>query len=209
VLTVRSPETLTGDASLQWTWEIAATEIQRDIKEHPVILAAANDDAGETALRDVLKAIKDDEKLIFVPGMGAQTPAQTVIFERLYKVMLKGQLYFLWPHYVLRFTATVGPAFTGSIADEGAFRIYTASQIISEFSAFPMYARTQARLLTLQDATPSVIYSAAGVPNVAGYTWGWLKKPMSETQMRDFKIQLCTEWELELWETQLPTYTLL
>lgn len=209
-LTVRQPIDADGADSLEWTWEVAATDERRDMKEHPVVLNIVNAlnaqsaKSGTDALRQVIQAVDDATDLLFVAGV-LPTEA-TRVYERLYNVMLRGQTHFAWPHYTLRFTATVGAAFSGGINDDGAYRVYSASDILSQFSGFPMYARTQARVLALQAFDPAALFAAAGVSGLDGYTWGWLKKPMSETQLKDFKIQLSTEWDLELWETELPTY---
>jgi len=209
-LTVRQPLDANGAESLEWGWEVAATEERRDMKEHPVAinivnaLNAQSAKSGTDALRQVIQAVDDATDLLFVEGVLPNEA--TRVFERLYNVMLKGQTHFAWPHYTLRFNATVGAAFAGAINDDGAYRVYSASNIISQFNNFPMYARTQARVLALQAFDPATLFASAGVTGLSGYTWGWLKKPMSETQLRDFKIQLSTEWDLDLWETELPTY---
>jgi hypothetical protein len=211
-LTVRQPLDANGAESLEWGWEVAATEERRDMREHPVITDLVRDmDAlstklGTNSLLDVIKSAEDRTQLLIIPGLGELPPAAAVKFGQLYDALLRGQTHFAWPHYTLRFNATVGASFNGAINDDGALRVYSASDIISQFNNFPMYARTQARVVALQAFDPSTLFAPAGVTGLAGYTWGWLKKPMSETQLKDFKIQLSTEWDLDLWETELPTY---
>jgi hypothetical protein len=104
--------------------------------------------------------------------------------------------------YRLRLTKFVGPNYNGEIIDDGACRIYSASQIVSEQGAFPMFARTQARVYALQAAEPHNVFGGDAAYD-SGFVWGWLKSPTTETETGRYRIKLATEWTLAWWHASL------
>lgn len=204
-LTVRTPEP--GDSGAggsaaatthEYGWDLNGSDLQRDLYEHPRTLWAASQPSGESDLKAIKAAIQDPQAdtspAITTPG------DQGFALELLYKLLLRGTTNFLWPHYELRFNAVVSPSFSAGITDDGALRIFSAAQIISEYSNFPMPARIEARIQALQSANPN---DAFGVPvsDTEGYTWGWMKKTSSENQTPDKRVRYSTSWDLELWNT--------
>lgn len=206
-LNVRSPDLLDGNSSAEVSWEIAGGDQQKEMRQHPSILWASSGNEGQRVLREIMR-FAEDKSLgpPVIPNVTLPT-AKTDVLYKLYDLLMEGHTHWLWPSYTLRFTAVVGPNFTGGIVDDGAMRVWSASRILSDFSGFPPYARIANRITYLQAQNPYMLFDVED-EQILQYVWGWLKKPMTETQLPDFKIKLQTEWNLDFWETFM-TYRVL
>jgi hypothetical protein len=194
-LTVRTPDTLDQASDPQWSWEIVGEDNQKDIYEHPRIVAITQSDDGLEELRVCKDAIENP-----LPNASPAITDPDIL--RVYFLKLHGTEGWRWPTYRLRLTKTVGPEYDGEIADDGACRVYSAADIVAEHSQFPMYTRTYRRVAALQNANPEIIFGG-NAALADGYTWGWLKSPTTESEMGQFRIRLQTEWVLDFWETDL------
>lgn len=195
-LVIRTPDWLTGDLSEEWTWEIIGEEAQQDIFNHPRSLFIASTDEGKEEIRLIKQAIEDKED--YQPTNVIQAPSPPYNSVELYNLALKGQDSWADARYTLRLTRTVGFNYSRDISDDGAFKLYTAAQIVGETSDFPMPNRTLARVQALEATYP--IYTRFGLPaDTDLYMWSWLKGPTSEIQIAGFKIRLTTEWRLAQW----------
>lgn len=190
-LTIKTPDYTDGRESYEWRWEVLGNDAQKDIYEHPQTLYWAGQAGGDTDIRTIREAMQNP-----IPDT---SPAITnTQLTSLYNLLLRGTTHFLSAQYALRLTKTVGSRYLGEVSEDGVLRIYTSQQIIAEQAGWPMTARIQARALALQDTYPPyIVYSTPANPQ--GYTWGWLRKPTTETEVAGGKVQIQTEWWLELW----------
>lgn len=191
VLTIRTPD----EEDVQWNWEIVGEDNTKDLWEHPLLVAATQTAAGRTSMIQVMTAL-EDKSLVFPVN---DPPS---VFETAYLLALRGVTSWRWPTYRLRFSGIVGCNWNAWLGDDGANLIYTASDIISQYSAFPMFNRTQARVIALQAAEPHFVFGGDPIYD-SGFTWGWLKSPTTETESGRWRIRMETEWVLDWWHSTL------
>jgi hypothetical protein len=196
VLTVRTPDTVDGSDEVQYNWEIVGEDNTKDLWEHPALVAATQTEDGIEQMELVKQAIDDKSGRPALSGTG------DTVFDMAYDLLSHGATSWRWPTYRLRFSGVVACNWNGGVIDDGANRIYTASDIASEFSLFPMFDRTAARVAALQAAEPHNVFGSDPVYD-AGFTWGWLKSPTTETESGRWKIRLETEWVLDWWHSGL------
>lgn len=204
-LTVRTPEP--GDSGVggsqasvayDWSWELVGSEVSMDIRQHPRTLWLADDDAGKELLKRVVAASSDPDEVPFIPdGLDSD---KTQSFRNLYDLLVKGQNSFAWPSYTLRITLTVSPTFTGGTSDDGDCRVWSSAGIINYYAGYPPTDRIRTRMNNLQAANPYLLFGLE-VPAAAGYLWGWLAGPTTETELPDKRNRLQREFKLDFWNT--------
>lgn len=100
--------------------------------------------------------------------------------------------------YTIRLTQIVVDSPTMQVSDVGTEKIYTNSQLIGEASI--NNTPVPPRMIYKIDHLPvqKAIYNVDGVvdPN---YVWGWLKLASQERQTPNRRIEITTEWWLDIW----------
>ncbi|MGN6552317.1 MAG: hypothetical protein ACTHLW_01090 [Verrucomicrobiota bacterium] len=124
--------------------------------------------------------------------------------KQLSREIKKGQDAYASPQYVLRHTTNCSANSTNNISDINVDRLYTTSQLISEASDAtlwiqPIPTRLKNKILTIptQSAAPT---------ESSYYLWSWRKLPSTETLTANNRIEINTEYVLDLWST-LRYYT--
>jgi hypothetical protein len=117
----------------------------------------------------------------------------------LFTLLMRGTEAYQAYQYSLKLTQTKGSRWGASIADVNVLHIYTTDQLIVEAASndTPINGRMQFKMA----AIPEEYAMQTGGAILTGYKWGWLKSPSSENYLSGVKIQIETEWTLELWST--------
>lgn len=216
-LTVRTPEPGSGDAvgtspasaAYEWSWELVGSEVNVDIKQHPRTLWASDTPSGQEVLKIIVNAADDPDNTLSSTPEGPATNLPTDKFNvlmTLYDLLVKGQNSFQWPGYSIRISLVVGPNFTGGTSDDGECQVWSAGGILGYYSNYPPTQRIATRMQNLQAYNP---YSLFNVPasDIAGYTWGWLAGPTTESELPDKRVRVQREFKLDHWNTAY-TYTI-
>lgn len=185
------------------SWDMPGQEIDMDIFEHEDVLAM--DQAMPNAIGRIRFEIKrynewdeaKEEKPYSFPSsdFGSYANLATEIF----RLAIKGTTHYRKPLHVLRHRQTVSDTYSRDIPNDvtGTERIYTTQQLLSECANFPypLPARMRRKIQEIDNLRPN--------PIPAGYAWGWRKLPSSETTIAGGRIEVTTEYILELWSTTL------
>lgn len=200
ILSIRTPD----DAAGAWVgttafndtyqWEILANDVQKDLYQHPEVLALGWD--WIAALREWFKNPEYGK----CPFTDATDPIPDVA-RRVYSLLMRESTHYLDTEYVARLTRTVGSRYAVNTADTNILALYTTAQMINEagVNGTPIPSRLQFKI----NAIPSKSVTSPPIDSVCAlpltYLWSWLKKPSTEIQRTDGKIQITTEWWLDLW----------
>ncbi len=195
-LSIRTPDDAAGAwvGTTTWNdtyvWEILGNDIQKDIYSHPDVVELSEDEIAK-----VKNWFKKDE-----PAMLPEVTSLTA--KQLFDLVLKGTTHYLDTQYVARVTRTVGSRFAQDLADTNILRIYTTAQLITEaaVAGTPIPSRLQYKInaIPVRIVTPQSINDNEW-GGLNAYYWGWLKKPSTETQRSEGKVQITTEYCLDLW----------
>jgi hypothetical protein len=176
------------------TWQILANEIQKDIKEFPGFQAM------EAAYPNTIGYVVRDVAL-YNQGLAPGTPAPNVAAMPqsgyLAELLVRGATHFALGQYVLRHTTNVGNQYSANIADANIERCYTTAQLLGEVQnsslwTFPLPGRLAYKLQNI-----------TAPPAQTHYQWGWRKLPSPETTTSNNRVEITTEYWLELWHTFL------
>jgi len=177
------------------SWEIVGTEEQVDGFSHPVAVfeLGVQDQGCISVIRQHL-ANEDTPEVAFAAG---QTPDVSIFANTFvsaaYSLNQRGSPDFRRGQYVLRHRSNISSRSGANIADIGIDQIYTPAQLLSEVQsgiwAYPL--------------PNALAYEIANIPsyNAAGYLWGWLKSAPTKTTTANNRIEITTEYTLELWST--------
>lgn len=174
------------------TWQLLANEVQRDIKEHPNVLAMESAVPG--SLAEVLQAVEEYNAGGTVDSAWF-TDSDTAAL--LFRQLIHGVTSYALGQYVLRHTTNVSNAYNSNVADLGVEFIYTTAQLISEitdpgFWLFPCPGRLEAKINAMEVQVDH-----------ADFTWGWRKLPSTETTAAGNRIDISTEYWLAGWSRLL------
>lgn len=163
-------------------WEIVSNTGEKSIYEHPRTLTLPLE-----VIQAIRTAVDNNGDPPYTPVGGNAT--------WLYDRAGKGQDKYFFASYAVRLTQTVGNTFSQQISDNNVLNIYTTAQLFNEAqgNGTPIPARLRFKLENIPTQTAT------------GFVWGYLKQPSTENQVGGGKIQIITEWILELWDAL--TYT--
>jgi len=173
-------------------WEAPGQELAKSIYEHPNVLRGAS----EEDVRSLRKWIEDPP-----PDTSPPITSWTAAMQAVYYLAIRGQLQYLTASYSIALIKFVGSRYARQTTDVGVLKLYTTEELISENEAdAPLPERLKFKLRAIP---------APGAPELSVrkdrrpfFLWSWLKKPGTETQMGR-KIQIRTEWTLDMWCTFL------
>ena len=201
-LEIESPEPAAGQGEVVTdTWQVVGSEASRSVFENRIVAntISANDRtliayavAKNLPFDDAIEAAKND-------GLGTLAKPSSAAAKRLYEECLNNQDSFAVAQYVLRHTTNCYGGSTNNIADFNVECLYTTAQLLSEAQNGNLWAQTiPLRLKTKILAIPS--------PTVPGdlspyYLWSWRKLPSTETATVNNRIEINTEYVLDLWST--------
>lgn len=217
VLTIRTPDrtdTPTNE-DMVFAWEIAANEIQKPILTHPKAMKLGSymradilDRFNQTETyegKPMTYSLKKEALKVAGESLYGGTPESphelTIMSIYLLDRLIANQDSFQSGLYVARLTQTVGSRYSKQISDSNVEKIYTTEELISEGTAngTPMPDRLQYKLRQIPEKQAT---DKDGVVDNVNFRWGWLKKNSTETQTARYRIQIVTEWVLDL----LPTF---
>lgn len=210
------------------TWNFQGNELELDGFSHPTITAfltpemAAKIRAGienaqsGTSVPVIIATILNDPIFKTLSGYTAvpgQAPGgiqddplvtQCAILYYWMGLNFRGSPNFLRAQYVLRHTSNVSNRTNTAYVDMNTLQIYSISAMLTEIQAatwaYPCPAQTVTALL---DATTNLanFFTPSGVLADLNYALGWLKKPSTRLTTAYNRIDITTEYVLDLWST--------
>jgi hypothetical protein len=192
------------------SWEIHATEETRDLFSHPSIVAAVADSAGATTPSDIFNAIRthlaSNDKWTDVlhddvlADVMEDPTAHALIYDYYYLYSI-GTTGYRNQSYVLKHKTNVSNRWSANVADVGIDNVYDPMQLLDEVTdptlwAFPLPYRLQFKLGAIPPLT-----------GPSNYLWGWLKSSSTETTEASNRVNIETDYTLDLWDTNIyPAY---
>jgi hypothetical protein len=173
-------------------WTIQANEIQKALQEHPGFQAM------EAAHPGTLGYVARDVDL-YNQGMAPGTPAPDSgampQSGYLFNLLIKGTAHYALGQYVLKHSTNVSNTYSANISDVNVERIYTTEQLLAETTnsglwTYPLPGRLQYKLQNIP--------APAAQTN---YLWSWRKLPSTESTSANNRVEISTEYWLELWHT--------
>lgn len=174
------------------TWEIVANGILIDGFSHPTSLAKTvpnqisamrrhleSNDTPDTAFADTILA----------PLLSDGT------MPRFYSLQQRGSNEYRRSQYVLRHRTNAPSRWSANIADVGIDQNYTTAQLLTE---------VQDSTLWVVPLPARLVYKISNIPiqgPQSNYQWGWLKDGSTETTSANNRVDITTEYTLELWTT--------
>lgn len=188
------------------TWQIVGNDENRDGLSHPVLastLAAASLDADKI-INQMRAHLKNDDDPTALFAAGGDFYGAPPIVKAFYSLQLRGSEEYRHSQYVLRHTTNAPNRYTANISDVGVEMVYSTSKLLTECQnsglwIFPLPARLAYKIGQIVLPPPFGVLP----PNAsaAGYTFGWLKSPSTETTAANNRIDITTEYTLELWSS--------
>lgn len=172
----------------QINWQLFANEIQKDIFQSQFALDGLAIYDGLLADVRQSKALIDDEgfESAEAAAIRAAVPSGAVsYYDSLLNSLLIGQTSFATIQWVLKFSGCISNFYTGSVPSQaGANKIFTTSDILDFGLPVPI-----ANMIDTIEAPSSV----------SGFTWGWRQLGGTATTNAHNRVELSTEWWLDLW----------
>jgi hypothetical protein len=184
------------DSTQQFTldvWQLLANEESRDGLSHPVLLNYLDED-DIALMRQHLE--NNDEIVDVFTGSGDLAAFNGTPVPGFYELQQRGATDYRRGNYVLKHTTNAPNRWTSNIADVGVDQIYTPAQLLSE---------VQDSGLWINPIPGRLAYKIANIPTQgpeSEYLWGWLKSGSTETTAANNRIEISTEYTLELWSIQ-------
>lgn len=177
------------------TWQIVGNEDSPDILTHPTILAFNLDSKDTATMR---RACSDDNVIkwddVYAKMNDTDNGDALKKFFDLYK---RGSQQYRKAQYVIRHSTNCPSRNLPNIADVGIETIYTFARLLSE---------VQSSALWLFPMPANLVYQISNIPVPTGrdgYRFGWLKSPPTKTTSANNRIDITTEYTLELWSLTL------
>jgi hypothetical protein len=207
------------DSTSEYTidsWEIHANQEIRDLFSHPAIVQAVNNVVGGqqpstdvfTALRNAIQnenTIAQLQSNATLTAVLADPTASPLIYD-FYNAYRQGTTGYRRQQYVLKHKTNVSNRWQVNVADIGIDQIYTPAQLFTEVTnpaswIFPLPGRLQFKLAAIPVPVESSFQSAYG------YLWGWLKSGSTEITEALNRVNIETDYSLDLWDTNIyPAY---
>ncbi len=176
------------------TWQILGNEVQLSILSHPTILAM---DLDNHDLRVLSTAFQNQDQDWDDVYSQMHDIGNSIVLERFYSLYLRGTTDYQRGQYVLRHTTNAPSIWSQNVADTNVDTIYSTAQLLSEVQnsglwIFPLPGRLAYKIGAIPVLGPQ-----------ANYEFGWLKHAATETTAANNRIDISTEYTLELWTTDL------
>lgn len=182
-------------------WEIQGSDASLDLFEHPNSLRLEKASPGVLGfIKQSVKLYNESEspgEFTFTVSLGSS--ALNTLATQLFNRLIRGGTHFRKEQYVLTHTQTISSAYRENIVDFNVEKIFTFDQLIDEITdaewTTPCPGRLVAKIehIEEEEAPDSSFYSETD------YKWGWLKSPSTERTVAGNKIQITTNYTLELW----------
>ena len=181
-------------------WEIVGNEESRDLLGHPDMVNTLSD-SDLIKFRAHLDKDPPDSPTSVFTGSGDLASYAGGIVQKVYGLIIRNQTEYRNAQYVLRHTTNAPARWAVNIADWGVDNVYTPAQLLSECSNSSLWTYPLPNSLYYQIA----YLSSPSVPS--GYRWGWLKSAPIKTTAANNRIDIVTEYTLEVWPTFIyPAY---
>ena len=200
------------------TWQVLSNDVTNDGLSNPLLLTYATLSLIDCIRQhisehDPITAFHADAAYVNWNNTTHPTPSIIQIVDGFYSLQQRGSTEYRVAQYVLRHTTNAPNNWGLNVADIGPNTIYTPAQLYSEVAnpalwAFPLPQRLITKIAYIPDQ--SVVFADGTVI----YLWGWLKSPSTEHTSANNRVDIVTEYQLDLWATnyyepysswQLPT----
>ena len=201
-----------SDPTAEYTidsWGVHASEETRDLFSHPNIVAAIGNSLGYgdpsvdafVAIRTAVENGTSRVNLLLLPDLaGLSTPAIKILLQ-FYNLYMQGTTGYRHQQYVLKHRTNVSNRWNVNISDVGIDQIYTPAQLFTEVDdptlwIFPLPGRLQYKLALIP-------VPFTGGYDTGSYQWGWLKSSSTELGEALNRVNIETDYTLELWSLAL------
>lgn len=183
------------------TWQIVGNDMSYDLLMHPALINALAAVTPAIVVDDVIAAMRSnlhaDTKETNAFSSGGDLYGAPEIVRRFYRLAIRGSDEYRRAQYVLRHTTNAPNRYAVNVADFGIEQIYTTAELLTECQdsalwAYPMPGRLAYKINAIVAPEPR-----------DNYLWGWLKSPSTETTAANNRIDIVTEYTLELWSTDV------
>ena len=186
-------------------WELMTNEASDTIMANPLIVGTATGGGWMTANdKDVLSVLITSGGTVSeavsaantnVPDNKPHSTPSDARTKQLILEILKGQVEYAKPSYVLRHTSycSAGQYYNSRI--QHVMQIYTPAQLLTEVGSGWVYNLPP----RLYSKIASIPFQYAPAIEAPYYTFGWLKKITREPVLSNFVVEINTEYELNLW----------
>jgi len=182
------------DAAINW--QLLGNDVQESIFKNPFVLQNCND--FPTLSDDVRqwRSLWDqgdtDGANAFINTAIAAVPGEEGALRAIIQMIKNGETHFGVAGYVLKRTHSISNFFSGTIpGDAAAEKLLTTATILGFGLPGPLIAK---------------IGSIAAPPFSAPYDWTWRQLPSQLVTSARNRVEVSTEWQLGLWNTNLYAY---
>lgn len=184
------------------TWQVVGNSEEIEALSHPLILL--NPDFSDSVRDHMRKNLSESVPVetVFDATNGDIilkdfAGVELALLQRWYSLMNRGAVAYKRGQYVLRHTSNAPPGWSHNVSDIGVEQIYSTANLLSEVTdpylwAYPLPQRLITKLSDITSSPPII-------PMGLTYFFGWLKQPSTETTGAHFRIDITTEYILELW----------
>ncbi len=192
------------------SWQVLGDEVSKSIFDHPGAIYFEHLSPGAmTRIKEIVADIKENGYTAAAVAVSISGDPLAVIDPdnnlamRMIRLLLKDQDQYSEAHYVVRHSRTVSATYTGDTDDTFVGLIYTTAQLIAECTRSGLTTQIPTRLQSKINNIdgPSFLYSGSLLlpDRVSGYRWGWKKLPSSESTVAGNRVEITTDYVLDLW----------
>lgn len=182
-------------------WDIPGTTQILDLFEHPKSLGIEKRNPGVLGfIKNSVKEYQDQATVgAFTFSVSLGTAQDNTWARQLFNRLVRGGTGFKKESYKVVHNQSIPDIYAANIVDSNVLKIYSFAKLKEEITAAGLTTPCPGRLIAKIDAIAADIVPDSNDYDASDYFWGWLKSPSSERGVADNKIQIATEWELELW----------
>ncbi len=192
-------------------WEVQGTEVSLDLFEHPkaqLLRKKVSDYPG--LIKADVKAYNEGETVApysesrpILPGVPqGEVAGLNLIAQQLFDRLILGGTHYRREQYILSHTQVISTAYKKNIVDTNVLKILSPGangQLRQEITHATLTTKCPDRLIAKIEAAETSQAPSAANYSAVNYFFGWLKSPSPERLIAGNKIQITTNYTLELW----------
>jgi hypothetical protein len=193
------------DATQQFTidtWEIVGNKLNIDGFSHPTVKSICSDDqvaAMRNGIQNLTGGVPTAAAIatIFTDAIFASiSGANKIVLSRFIGLQLRGSTDYRRGQYVLRHTTNApGRSYAQNVSDINVDDIYLTTSVLTEVRNANLWA------FPLPDRLYAKINAIVPLPSQPFYQWGWLKDASTEQTAPYNRVNISTDYTLELFST--------